>query len=215
MMLTGLCMLWPAIASATGIDFHIKDATVREAVLRLQRLHDFSIIVESDKVDMERRVSVALSDVPVEKVIGAIFSGQNVTCKVDGKRIIVSNSRQNNTSSSKATTPARTLKGSVTGGSDGEPLIGVSIKNLDNGRAVTTDIDGNFAIEAAPGQRIQFSYVGFEPTSRKVPATGSLDVTMTESRQALNDVVVVGFGSQKKVNLTGAVGRHSRASTPR
>ena len=159
MMLTGLCMLWPAIASATGIDFHIKDATVREAVLRLQRLHDFSIIVESDKVDMERRVSVALSDVPVEKVIGAIFSGQNVTCKVDGKRIIVSNSRQNNTSSSKATTPARTLKGSVTGGSDGEPLIGVSIKNLDNGRAVTTDIDGNFAIEAAPGQRIQLSLI--------------------------------------------------------
>lgn len=206
MMLTGLCMLWPAIASADGIDFHIKDATVREAVLRLQRLHDFSIIVESDKVDMERKVSVALSDVPVEKVIGAIFSGQNVTCKVDGKRIIVSNGRQNNTSSSKAATPARTLKGSVTGGSDSEPLIGVSIKNLDNGRAVTTDIDGNFAIEAAPGQRIQFSYVGFEPTSRKVPATGSLDVTMTESRQALNDVVVVGFGSQKKVNLTGAVG---------
>lgn len=102
LLLMSLCLLWPAIASASGIDFHIKDATVREAVLQLQRRHDFSIIVESDKVDMNRRVSVSLTDAPVEKVLAEIFSGQNVACKVDGKRIVVSNGQRKADSVKKA-----------------------------------------------------------------------------------------------------------------
>ena len=206
LLLMSLCLLWPAIASASGIDFHIKDATVREAVLQLQRRHDFSIIVESDKVDMNRRVSVSLTDAPVEKVLAEIFSGQNVACKVDGKRIVVSNGQRKADSVKKAGAAARLLKGRVKGEADDEPLIGVTVKNLDSGHAVTTDIDGNFSIAADAGQRIRFSYVGYAETTRKAGDTDRLDVAMTEMTHALNDVVVVGFGSQKKVNLTGAVG---------
>lgn len=205
-LLAGMCALWPSIASAAGIDFHVKDATVHEAVLQLQQQQEYSIVVESDKVDMNRVVNVSLKDASIEDVLKSIFAGQNVSYTVEGKRIVVSNSKSKTQQKEQAAQTTRVIRGNVCGADDGEPLIGVSIKNPANGRAVTTDLDGNFAIEAAPGQSLHFSYVGFGDVERKVGDSTTLDVIMHETTEALNDVVVVGFGTQKKVNLTGAVG---------
>ena len=92
-LLAGMCALWPSIASAAGIDFHVKDATVHEAVLQLQQQQEYSIVVESDKVDMNRVVNVSLKDASIEDVLKSIFAGQNVSYTVEGKRIVVSNSK--------------------------------------------------------------------------------------------------------------------------
>lgn len=88
----------------------------------------------------------------------------------------------------------------------GEPLIGVSVKaeNSKTGGA-TTDLDGNFTLSMnAPGN-IEFSYVGMEPQKVKVAAATKLDIVLKENANTLDDVVVVGYGTQRKVNLTGSV----------
>lgn len=86
----------------------------------------------------------------------------------------------------------------------GEPIIGASVKVL-GGSAVgtVTDIDGNFTIDAPAGSMLEVTYVGFKAQTLK--ATPSMKVVLAEDSKALNEVVVVGFGTQKKANLTGAV----------
>ena len=85
----------------------------------------------------------------------------------------------------------------------GEPLIGANVKVKETGASVITDIDGRFSIKAVPGQTLTVSYVGF--TDIEAKAADGMTITMQEDAQALSEVVVVGYGSQKKATMTGAV----------
>ncbi len=96
------------------------------------------------------------------------------------------------------------VTGTVTD-AEGEPLIGASVVVKGANRGVTTDLDGNFTIQAAQGQTLQISYVGCVPQEVKV-GTGHINIVLQENSNALDEVVVVGFATQKKVNLTGSVG---------
>ena len=86
----------------------------------------------------------------------------------------------------------------------GEPLIGVTVQVVGQQGGTVTDMDGHYSIKAAKGAQLKFSYIGFTEQTLKV--TGNqLNVTMSEDSQTLQDVVVVGYGVQKKESLTGAV----------
>ena len=86
----------------------------------------------------------------------------------------------------------------------GEPLIGVTVQVVGQQGGTVTDLDGHYSIKAAKGAQIKFSYIGFTEQVLKVTG-GKLDVTMSEDNQTLQEVVVVGYGVQKKESLTGAV----------
>lgn len=100
------------------------------------------------------------------------------------------------------TRPVGLIKGSVTSDS-GEPLTGVTVKVSGGGNGTVTDIDGNFSVNAAPGSLLTFSYTGFKPQT--VKAQEGMQVVLQSNVNDLNEVVVVGYGTQKKANLTGAV----------
>ena len=86
----------------------------------------------------------------------------------------------------------------------GEPLIGVTVQVVGQQGGAVTDLDGHYIIKAAKGAQLKFSYIGF--TEQVLKVTGDkLDVTMSEDNQTLQEVVVVGYGTQKKESLTGAV----------
>ena len=98
---------------------------------------------------------------------------------------------------------AQTVKGTVISGSDNEPLIGASVMVEGTKNGAVTDLDGNFAITAKNGQTLEVSYLGF--ITQKVKVTGSvINVTLLEDKQSLDEVVVVGYGVQKKKLVTGA-----------
>ena len=89
---------------------------------------------------------------------------------------------------------------------NGEPIIGASVMEADTGNGVITDLDGNFVLRlSAAGASISISYVGYVSQTVKATPDKPLHVVLQEDNQLLDEVVVVGFGSQKKVNLTGAV----------
>ncbi len=112
--------------------------------------------------------------------------------------------------SASATTPgigsvqqsADLLKGTVTD-SQGEPIVGATVKLKGSTGGTISDIDGNFSVKARTGAVLEISYVGFKTI--EVKATAGMKVTLVEDSKQLNEVVVVGFGTQKKANLTGAV----------
>lgn len=101
----------------------------------------------------------------------------------------------------------RTITGKVTDATTGEPLPGVSIVLQGTTRGSVTDLDGNFTIEASDGQVIEFSYVGYLPESVDLQGQSTVDMALTPDLQALEEVIVVGYGTQKKSLVTGAIAK--------
>lgn len=84
----------------------------------------------------------------------------------------------------------------------GEPLIGVHVM-YDGGQGTVTDINGNFSVNVPAGTTLRFSYIGFKPQTLK--GSGNMNITLEEDHTTLEDVVVVGYGTMKRRDLTGAV----------
>ena len=96
----------------------------------------------------------------------------------------------------------RTVKGTVTD-SNGDPLVGVTVTEKGTKNTVITDIDGVFTISVHAKAQLELSYIGFVATT--VQAKPNMAIKLVEDGKELNEVVVVGYGTQKKANLTGAV----------
>ena len=100
-----------------------------------------------------------------------------------------------------------TVRGTVTD-ADGMPLVGATvivITGTQPGGGTTTDANGKFAIAAAPGQRLSVSYIGYKETSVEVTTKTDYDIRLESDNAQIDEVIVVGYGTQKKVNVTGSV----------
>ncbi len=98
-----------------------------------------------------------------------------------------------------------TVSGCVTG-TDGEPIIGANVIAADTGTGTATDIDGNYTIQANPLATLRFSYIGYETKNIAVEGRNTINVVLEENSAMLDEVVVIGYGTLKKSDLTGAVG---------
>ena len=94
------------------------------------------------------------------------------------------------------------LTGNVTDPS-GEPIIGATVMEKGTSNGTITDFDGNFSLKVAPGKTLVVSYVGY--LNQEMPAQNGMKVTLKEDALSLNEVVVTGYTSQRKADLTGAV----------
>ncbi|TDE49088.1 SusC/RagA family TonB-linked outer membrane protein [Flavobacterium sp. GT3P67] len=99
----------------------------------------------------------------------------------------------------------KTITGTVKNKVDGIPIPGVTVLIRGTANSSATDFDGNYSIAVSSGQTLSFSYIGFETKEIKIAGEQTLNVELSESSLKLDEVVVVGFASQKKANLTGAV----------
>ncbi len=98
----------------------------------------------------------------------------------------------------------KTVKGVVVD-TKGEPIAGANVLEVGTANGVITDFDGNFTLKVAENAKIRVSYVGYVTQEVKVGTRSTIKVVLAENSEALEEVVVVGYGKQKKVNLTGAV----------
>ncbi|WP_228851333.1 SusC/RagA family TonB-linked outer membrane protein [Aegicerativicinus sediminis] len=99
----------------------------------------------------------------------------------------------------------RTITGTVTGADDGMPLPGVNVLIQGSTRGTTTDFDGNYSIEVSTGEILEFSYVGFITQNITITSQNQLDVVLQTDVQSLDEVVVIGYGTAQKRDLTGSI----------
>lgn len=193
------CCCLSGTAFAQHVSLTMNNVTVKQAMDALKKQSGYSFVFSSEDVDTKKKVSVDADDQKVEEVVRQILDGQSVTYEIKGKNVVVRSIAQTSSSQQK-----KTITGTIVDPS-GMPVIGanVMVKGTTNG--TITDMDGKFSLEVASGATLMVSYIGFANQEIKVSNQTNLSIALKEDAEALDELVVVGFGTQKKVNLTGAV----------
>ena len=205
LLATFLALSMEVSAKASMVTMNLRNVTVKEAIVDLQKNTGYSVVIYAKDVDMNRRVNVEARNEKVSSVVGQILAGQNVTYEINGKTIVVSQRKSDPSESArtqKGDEKKQRVKGNVVD-EQGQPIIGASVVDKATNTGTVTDIDGNFVLDVATGTELTISYVGY--TDYKLRASQNMNVQLKPNTKLLDDVVVVGYGSQKKVDVTGSI----------
>ncbi len=188
-------------AQSQKLGLRVENATIAEVLNQIEDESDYFFFYNNKSVSLDKVVSLDLKDKTIYQVLDVLFKGTNVEYTINNRQIILSgksalvtNVQQN-----------RTVSGKVTD-SSGLPLPGVSVVVKGTTLGTVTDIDGNFTLNNVPADaNLVFSFVGMR--SLQVPVSGrtQINASLEEETIGIEEVVAVGYGTQKKVNLTGAV----------
>ncbi len=179
-----------------------KSNTQLEKILNEIESQTDYLFIYNNQVDVDRKVSVKAKTKPVSQVLDDLFKNAGIKYEMEGTHIVLSATDVNAVAAVKQQT--RTVTGRIVDDM-GEPIIGanVFVKGTTNG--TVTDFDGNFSIEADSKSVLSISYIGYLTKEIVIGNLKVINITLLEDTKALDEVVVIGYGTQKKADLTGAV----------
>lgn len=198
MVMVLFCLIFTLFAQSVSLK--MSNITVKEAMSELKQKSGYSFVFAAGDVNTKKVVSVQAKQ--LDDAIKQILDGQNLMYEVKGKNIILMKKPAQTPGSAK---PERKVSGIVTDAS-GEPIIGANVVvKGDEAHGVITDLNGHFALAVPEEGAFEVSYIGY--TAQQVPLKGksSFSVKLQEDSKLLDEVVVVGYTSQKKGLLTGSV----------
>ncbi len=196
----GLVYASDTYSQTTMVSISMKNQTVKEVLNEIENTTEYSFFYNNSHVDLDRKVSVDVSNADIFEVLNNVFNGTNVSYTVKDKNIVFSVKEQSPVVSQNE----KQITGTIIDAS-GVPIIGanVMVKGTTNG--TITDIDGKFTLNVSAGAVLQISYIGYANQEVKVGNSSDLSITLKEDTELLDEVVVVGYGTMKKSDLTGAV----------
>ena len=195
---------------STYVTLNLIDVSFETLFKTLEKKSDYVFFFKEDVLQKNEKVTVKAQNESVVSILNRVLPPKQLTYTVKGRQVIIV--RQPQKEEKKTTTPVAVEKDYDVKGTivdvNGQPLPGVNITVQGTTTGVTTDLSGSFTLRIRDGKRalLVASYIGFSTEKVWVSAeTGSLKIVLEESSASLNEVVVVGYGTQKKLNLTGAV----------
>ena len=197
------------ISSLFAVDGHSQSAKVsvfannmqaKEVINQIESQTDYLFVYNNNQVDLSRRVSVEAENVSILEALFKIFDQTEVAYVMEGNNILLmkkpkSLEKQQN---------ARKITGIVTD-KTGVPIIGANVIEKGTSNGVITDLDGNFSLKVSENATLLISYIGYKDIEIDVVDRSVFEITLKEDLKLLEEVVVVGYGTQKKANLTGVV----------
>lgn len=197
------CLLAFISASAqTGkVNIQLNNAPVKEFFFAIEKQTPYHFSYRDIEIQEKEAVTVSTQNEELKPLLVRELSKRGLTYRLSGNKIIIM-PLETGKSPKKPVTVTGSIKDD-----NGEPLIGVTVMLMSNKSVGTiSDYEGNFTLPNVPaGDKIFISYVGYKDQTVMVKTDGSIKVILKEDTQTLEEVVVVGYGTQKKINLTGAV----------
>ena len=195
----------PVNAQSGTISLNKSNVSMHTIMQEVEGQSDYTFFYNDNQIKLDKKVSVKAQNATIEQVLAQMFKNSGYTYKIVNNQIIVSKANAVAAVEKQQQQQAKKVTGCVKDAL-GEPIIGASVveKGAPTNGAIT-DFDGNFTLTVS-GNELQISYIGYLPQVVKVQSgVTSYNVTLKEDTKTLDEVVVIGYGTQKKVNLTGAV----------
>ncbi|PXV65035.1 TonB-linked SusC/RagA family outer membrane protein [Dysgonomonas alginatilytica] len=201
LLLAGLCLSSFTAHAKQNISISLNkpQTTVRDVLNEIEKKTDYSFVYNDRLVDANKIVSVKATDKPVSDILDEVFEDSNISYTIVDNQIVLSAGTKEVQQDQK-----RIVKGTLKD-SEGAELPGVSVIVKGKTTGTVSDLDGNFSIEVPENATLIFSYIGYLPQEVKVGGKSDINVVLREDNKSLDEVIVVGYTTQKKADLTGAV----------
>ena len=184
-------------ASNEMLSVNLQQATLGTVLSAIEKQSDYYFTYNSELIDLNRSLSINIKNKSIEAILKNLFSGENVKYKIIGKNIVLYKSLSSQQSGK------RKVVGMVRDSSG--PIIGANIIEKGTHNGTITDTEGKFSLDVSDNAILEISYIGYMPQNVKITNQRSLNVTMKEDSQTLDELVVIGYGTVKKSDLTGSV----------
>lgn len=196
------CVLFAAQEAFAQINVKGNGITVEQAIRQVERSSDYTFFYNAGDLSgiAPRNVDVSGN---IETVLSALLRGTGVTYRIQGKEIVLKKVAPMQQAPIKD--GRRSVKGKVTDSADGGPVIGASVFVRGTTTGSFTDIDGRYTVEVPEDAVLEFSYLGYETVVEAVAGRGVIDVEMTSEINTIDAVVMLGYSSAKKTELSSSV----------
>lgn len=194
---TALLLLAALPAHAQRVSFQGERMTLKKALERLEQVSKYKFEYNASQLDVSHTVVLDQKNTEVLQIVGQLLRGTGFTYTVRGNYIVIARQQ--------ARTDGRMRK--VSGyvrDANGDPIIGATVKERGAAVGAISDIDGRFELEVPATARLEISYIGYAPLTVSA-SDKSFNLTLHEDTKLMQEVVVVGYGVQKKSDLTGSV----------
>lgn len=199
----GSCFASETYSQETSFSINYSNKTVKEVINEIENSSEFIFFYLDKSIDLNRKVSINAENKKIDTILDQLFSGTENNYSISDRQIIISKKEAPvNTETNQKNT--RTISGVIKDAMGPVTGANVVIKGTTNG--TITDLDGKFSINDVPsGAILQVSYIGYLPQEIETGNQTAFNIDLKEDNQALDEVVVIGYGTVRKADLAGSV----------
>jgi len=201
LFLSVMAMAATTYSQGTRFDLNVKNASIIQVFDEIERVTDFGFLFKTDQLDLNKKYTLDLKNANIEKILNEVLDKDVYSYSMIDRNIVISRV------GSESIQDGKTLKitGKVTDSSGGTlPGVSVVVKGTTVGSI--TDMNGTYSLANVPGNAtLQFSFVGMKTLEIAVSGKSMINISLQEESIGIEEVVAVGYGTQKKVNLTGSI----------
>ncbi|MFY9154440.1 MAG: TonB-dependent receptor [Prolixibacteraceae bacterium] len=201
LFLSVMAMAAKTYSQETRFDLNVKNASIIQVFDEIERITDFGFLFKTDQLDVNTRYSIEIKNANIEKIMNKVLDQNVYTYKMIDRNIVITRVGKETVQDGKTIK----VSGKVTDSSGGI-LPGVSVVQKGTTNGTITDSDGKYSLSTVPeNATLQFSFVGMKMQEIYVGNKTTIHVVMVEESIGIDEVVAIGYGTMKKVNLTGAI----------
>ena len=171
-----------------------------KVISEIEKQTDYLFVYNVNEVNLKRNVKVNAQNKSVAEVLNKVFEGTDIYYAMEGKNIMLMSKAKNGEVAQQANKVTGIVKDT-----NGEPIIGANVTVKGQSIGTITDIDGRFVLDAPKDAVLQITYIGYVSQEVKVSGKKEFTIVLKEDTKTLDEVVVVGFGTQKKSDLVDAI----------
>lgn len=183
------------------VSLRVENREIADVLREIEEKTEYSFFYQREQIDVTRKVSVDVVDKTVKSVMDEMFKGENISYHISKNNTIILLPKSK---SSEAEKSQDHITGKVSD-SNGVTLPGVNVIIKGKTTGTTTDINGGYNIDVNKGEILVFSFVGYAPKEVMVTNDPVINIVLQEESIGLNEVVAIGYGVQRKKDLTGSV----------
>jgi TonB-linked SusC/RagA family outer membrane protein len=198
------CCAFNSVAQEKGITIHVKNASLKEVLLEIEKQTTYRFSYRNVVVDSLKNITVSKTNAAVSDILDEVLAERNLTYKIVSPKTIVLSDRQDTGNTEKSMD--RKYSGTVTD-EKGEAIIGANISIKGTKSGTVTDTGGRFSIQAAAGATLFVSYIGFTSKEIKLGNNTEMQIVISEDIKLLDEVVVVGYGVQSQKLITTSISK--------
>ncbi|GHT61964.1 SusC/RagA family TonB-linked outer membrane protein [Bacteroidia bacterium] len=196
-------------SQTTRLSLSVENQNIKAIFKEIEKKSEY-VFFFSDEIgsEIEKKVSVKAKNETLDKILDDVFDVTDLTYKIVDRQVSVTKKNLPKLPVHETTVENQQPEEKITGyikDEKGEPLIGVGISVKGSSIGTTSDANGFFSLNKQANMTLVFSYISYQTREIPIGNRSSIDVTMVENPESLEEIVVVGYGRQKKISLTGAV----------